>query len=154
MFAVAASRTMAGAKRIVDDEGFGVRRFERRSKLVEASRRWQERQDAYRRQLDIQLEELRRKAEVCVPASKREGIISQVAAWHGLVHNDILGPSRERHVVAARFDAIVAVYENCTVQGRPMSTNELGRVFNRDHTSILSAFRKRGVVSLQHRPAR
>lgn len=67
-------------------------------------------------------------------------IISRVAAAHGYTLAQIIGPRLEKKLVHARFDAVKAVAE-----GRPdMSLPQIGRVFNRDHTSILHALNKRG----------
>lgn len=68
-------------------------------------------------------------------------LITEIAEQHGLTYSHIIGPSRSHKVIAARFDAIAAV-----ANARPtMSLNHLGNVFHRDHTTILSALRKRGV---------
>lgn len=67
-------------------------------------------------------------------------IISRVGAAHGYTLAQIIGPRLEKKLVQARFDAIKAVAD-----GRPdMSLPQIGRVFNRDHTSILHALNKRG----------
>lgn len=65
-------------------------------------------------------------------------IISLVAAKHGVTAADIVGPSRTRKIVAARHEAIGVVYTHC----RQVSLPAIGRLFNRDHTTILHALRK------------
>ena len=68
-------------------------------------------------------------------------IIEEVARAHGVRVADILGPCRERPLVKARHEAIRRVH-----QARPnMSTPEIGRMFNRDHKTILSALGGRRV---------
>jgi chromosomal replication initiation ATPase DnaA len=62
----------------------------------------------------------------------------------------VMSVSRNRKVVAARTDAIGAVWLNCEVEGaRPMLPS-VGRIFKRDHTTILHALRKLGIGSIQH----
>lgn len=67
-------------------------------------------------------------------------IISRVGALHGYTLAEITGPRLEKSLVQARFDAIKAVAD-----ARPdLSLPQIGRIFNRDHTSILHALKKRG----------
>lgn len=74
------------------------------------------------------------------PISVRS-IIAQVEREHGLPIGSIISPTRKAPVVKARFEAIVRARE-----ARPdLSLPALGRIFRRDHTSILSALRKMGV---------
>ncbi|MGY2995468.1 helix-turn-helix domain-containing protein [Mesorhizobium sp. URHB0026] len=63
------------------------------------------------------------------------GIITNVAAVHGIPVAAILSGRRDRQAVEARFDAIVAVRN----EHPHLSLTQLGRVFKRDHTSILHA---------------
>lgn len=73
-------------------------------------------------------------------------IIARVVVWHRHVtFDDVMSERRTRRIVAARFDAIAAVHENCRIDGRRYSLLDLGRAFGRDHTSILNALRKRGI---------
>ncbi len=68
-------------------------------------------------------------------------IIAQVAALHRLNVEDLTGISRVVPIIEARFDAIAAVY-----LARPdLSLIQIGKLFNRDHTSVLAAVRRRGV---------
>jgi chromosomal replication initiation ATPase DnaA len=77
-----------------------------------------------------------------IPRTEAQQIIHDVAASHGLTAADILGKSRRRKVIEARFDAVAAVKT-----ARPMMTlNQLGRLFKRDHTSAHAALRKRGMA--------
>ncbi len=70
-------------------------------------------------------------------------IIKGVAAWHDYTIEDILGPSRKAALVTARFDAIVAVK-----QAFPdLSLPQLGKRFNRDHTTIRTALIVRGELT-------
>jgi chromosomal replication initiator protein len=78
---------------------------------------------------------------------KSRDIIRMVALANGITVEDILGLSRDRRIVQARFDAIKAVAD-----ARPdLSTVQIGKIFGRDHSSIVNALRQRGGRSLQHR---
>ena len=72
-----------------------------------------------------------------------EEIISMVGTWHGVSYEEIMSPSRTNRVAAARHDAIVAVWENCRLEGRRPNWCSMGRAFKRDHTVILYAMRRR-----------
>lgn len=68
-------------------------------------------------------------------------IIGTMARDFGVTVAEITGPRRGGKVLKARHAVIVAVY-----QARPdLTLPALGRMFNRDHTTILSALRKAGV---------
>lgn len=68
-------------------------------------------------------------------------IIRVVAVKHGISVQDIKSESRSRHMVEARHEAMALVYKL-----RPdLSLPAIGRIFNRDHTSVLNAVRKMGV---------
>jgi chromosomal replication initiation ATPase DnaA len=53
----------------------------------------------------------------------------------------VLGPSRARPLVQARFDAVAAVKMAYPGMSLPM----LGRLFKRDHTTLLHALKVRGL---------
>lgn len=122
--------------------------------LVEAQREREEREAEARREAELQaiaamdaqvfqvlnLEQL---------AREPKRIIARVAASFGFTYADILGPRQLAPLVRARWAAIAAVRE-----ARPdFSTPRLGRVFNRDHTSILHAFRKMERLGVPQPPA-
>jgi len=62
-------------------------------------------------------------------------IIKLVALRHRSTPDDIIGPRRDRELVAARYEAIRLVKSHC----RHLSYPAIGCIFNRDHTSILNA---------------
>jgi chromosomal replication initiation ATPase DnaA len=69
-------------------------------------------------------------------------VVAAIAQRHGVTFNDIMGPSRKRNIVAARFEAIVTVAQLRHLWSLP----EIGRFFgNRDHTTILHAIRTQAV---------
>lgn len=69
-------------------------------------------------------------------------LVAAIAKRHGVTFADIMGPCRRAKIVAARFEAIVAV-----AQVRYMwSLPQIGRFFgDRDHTTILHAIRTQAV---------
>ena len=124
MIVAAYARTMAGAKRIATPK---------RDKLIALSRRWQAERDDSLSQVRI------------VPSPRAEQIVEQVAWWHGLTTADLYGPSRLTSVIEARFDAIAAVAINCRRRDERLSVSAIGRIFGRDHSTIISALRQRGL---------
>lgn len=80
------------------------------------------------------------------PASPRT-IVKLVALKHGLTPGDLSGPNRSRPFVAARHEAIALVWTHC----RAVSLPAVGRMFQRDHTTILHSLRK--LRKLHARPA-
>lgn len=67
-----------------------------------------------------------------------QSIIRHVASLYGVSYGDIVGHRRNRKIVAARHAAVRAVAD-----ARPdMTLPGMGRVFNRDHTTLLHALRK------------
>lgn len=77
---------------------------------------------------------------VCVqtPREARRHIIRTVAKSYGLTLDDILGECRDREVAWPRFACIAAVHAAFPDDSTPM----LGRLFCRDHTTILHALRR------------
>ena len=70
-------------------------------------------------------------------------IAEEVAADHSLHVRDLTGQSRVKHICAARFEAMFRIYEERHPDGRRVySMTQLGRFFNRDHTTILNALRR------------
>jgi chromosomal replication initiation ATPase DnaA len=128
MFVATATRTMQGAKQVVQDEP--IKRTPRRDRLAELSRKWQA-----ARQLPPVPPEKR------IPRTEMQKIIDEIARQHGVTYADIVGPSRRIKIVEARYDAIAAV----KIARPAISLHQLGRLFRRDHTSAHSALRKRGL---------
>ena len=65
------------------------------------------------------------------------GIVSAVAAHYDLPASELLGPRRHARVTEARHVAMALVRKRTAV-----SLPELGRYFDRDHTTCLSGVRK------------
>jgi chromosomal replication initiation ATPase DnaA len=70
------------------------------------------------------------------PREKIHAAINDIAEPHGYTVEDILGPSRLKHLVGVRRLCILMLRE----QG--YSTNEIGRLMNRCHTTIVHALNK------------
>jgi hypothetical protein len=65
-------------------------------------------------------------------------IIKLVALKHRIGVSDIRGPSRTRHIVAARHEAVWLVHTHC----QHLSTTQVGRLFGgRDHSTALNSIR-------------
>lgn len=146
MFVAVADRTMAHAQPVHYDPGVEGRPLRRRWHITHVSMRWQQAQERREAAKRAFRERLAARAAITVKRSLAtpEGIIASVAAWHGLTAADILGKSRSRPIIAARFDAIAAVYGIIACNGRKLTLADLGRIFARDHTSALNALRQRG----------
>lgn len=97
---------------------------------------------AKRRADDLSLRE-RESGNIVVnaPTSSRplvRDIIAKVAKRHRISPHDITGPRRSKRYIAARFEAVRAAAD-----ARPdLSLIQIGRFFNRDHTTIINALNK------------
>lgn len=69
-----------------------------------------------------------------------ETIIFETALKHGVTIADIKSRRKRADLVEARHDAIVRAY----TERADLTLPQLGRLFNRDHTSILHAVQKAG----------
>lgn len=165
-FVYSYSKTMAGARAVVVDEGLTIAPHakSRRERVIEMARRWNEAHgnvvpirpapllmpdpvDLEQREIEAErqanLAELRKTPVEC-RASVKE-VITRVAAWHGLSYAEIIADGRFRHIVNARRDAVVAVWLNCLIEGKPPTLAAISRAFNKDHTGILNILRKTGL---------
>ena len=77
---------------------------------------------------------------------KPRQVMKRVADQHRMSVDAPLSETRQHHIIAARFDAIVEVYEVCWIRGERITLTELARVFGRDRSSVRNALRKRGVL--------
>lgn len=93
--------------------------------------------DKLARLCDVERSEMR----ADTPRAQVRKVIEAVCDRHEITYTDVMSRSRFADVVAARHEAIVAV-----ATAFPwMSLPKIGRVFGRDHTSILHALDKFGV---------
>ena len=151
MFIAHSENTMRNAKPKYVEPKPPVRTIQqlREENRIRAELKLEAEREAERLRLELEAEERRLAAEAvegyrCIdvlaaktPAKK---IIAQVAAIHGLSVAEVMSNRRNRPVVEARFDAIKAVADI-----RPdMSLPQIGRLFGKDHTTILHALRRRG----------
>jgi hypothetical protein len=68
-------------------------------------------------------------------------LIATAAAANGVTYEAIMSRARPRDICRARFDAIAAV----AAAYPDMSFPRIGKIFNRDHSSIVHALMMRGV---------
>jgi chromosomal replication initiation ATPase DnaA len=73
---------------------------------------------------------LERRLKKRTPREESHYQIGLIAKWHSVTLEDILGDSRERYIVNARAECAI----HFKAQGK--SYPEIGRILNRDHTSI------------------
>lgn len=69
-------------------------------------------------------------------------IVARIAAKHKLTKADIFGQSRIIPITEARHEAMVEVAKAFPRWSYP----RLGRFFNRDHTTVMHAVKKHGVI--------
>lgn len=72
------------------------------------------------------------------PKDQYHEAIEEVAARHNVTTEEILGDCRLAHICAARWEAVRAVQ----TKNPGLSTVALGKIFNRDHTTIMYALKK------------
>ena len=70
------------------------------------------------------------------PREKIHVAIGDIAEPHGYTVEDILGKSRMKHLVSVRRLCVLML------RGRGYSTPEIGRLMNRDHSTIVHALNK------------
>lgn len=75
-------------------------------------------------------------------------IVAAVADKHDVTVADLKGPSRVKHIVAARFEAMARMYD-LGIWSMP----QIGRFFGRDHTTVLNGIRRHHGASAKRRAA-
>jgi chromosomal replication initiation ATPase DnaA len=154
MFLVAYQRTMAGAKMRLGPPAPKVRtiediREERRLATLERNRREAMEllgdREAKAKALAHARSEASRRYRDSMNRTPAADIIGMVAAWHDIPIEKLISPSRSIPVCAARIDAMVAVYVNCRIAGRPLTLTDMGRIFRRDHSTVHWSLQKAGL---------
>jgi hypothetical protein len=84
------------------------------------------------------------KRKPCPVEGFRGRILQECAKDHGVTVEDLIGWVRTTRLVNARRDAIWRLHQRGT-----MSLKQIGRLLNKDHTTILHAIRKRRKELLQ-----
>lgn len=64
-------------------------------------------------------------------------VIDEVSKSTGVTMAEIIGPRRDRHIIRARFAAMAIARDYLD-----LSLPQIGREFNRDHTSVINALRR------------
>lgn len=72
------------------------------------------------------------------PHEHSASILREVARKHGTRVKHILGPWKERELIAARREAASRIYNEVKPDGQPASFPYVGRVLHRHHTSIMN----------------
>lgn len=75
------------------------------------------------------------------PKEKNLAAIEAIAQEHGFTAEDILGKSRFRILVRVRRKCVVMLRE------KGYSTTEIGRIMNRDHSTIVNSLQKSRVAA-------
>lgn len=70
------------------------------------------------------------------PREKNLKDIENIAQGYGYTVADILGPKRRRHLVSVRNLCVFMLRD------KGYSTTEIGRIMNRDHSTIVHALNK------------
>jgi chromosomal replication initiation ATPase DnaA len=70
---------------------------------------------------------------VMTPREKNLAAIGEIAYKYGYTVEDMLGPRRFKKMVAVRRECIVML------RAKGYSTTEIGRIMNRDHSSIVTS---------------
>lgn len=68
-------------------------------------------------------------------------VAREVALKHNVRLEDMLGPTRSKSLVRARHEAFFRCRYEITRNGIPVSYPEIGRLFHRDHTTVLYGIR-------------
>jgi len=105
---------------------------QRQAELIERM----EREAQAERRLRSVLSELR--ARIGGTDDKLLRILEATATKHGVKSAEIVGPSVQRHVVAARYEAILAMHKACP----EASPAQIGRIVNRDRTTVIHALKR------------
>lgn len=71
--------------------------------------------------------------------SNPEAVIHLVALKHGFKYHDIIGTGRSRDMMVARREAVLIITTHC----RPMSLVQIGRLFHKNHATIINLLRRR-----------
>ena len=78
------------------------------------------------------------------PRERNLADIGLIALRHGFTRDDILGPSKHRPLMLARWEC-VAMFRR-----RGLSTPAIGRIMQRDHSTIVHALQR---IALHELPA-
>lgn len=76
-----------------------------------------------------------------MPPSVR-GIIETVAAEHRVRVCDMLSRRQTSALAKARWDAMARIRASLCICGKPPSLPQIGRWFDRDHSTVLHGLRK------------
>jgi len=75
------------------------------------------------------------------PREKNLAEIDAIAELHGYTLEDILGRSKLKPLVEVRWKCVV------WMRGKGYSTTEIGRIMNRDHSTIVHSLQKMAAIA-------
>jgi len=143
MFAVSASRAtsshgiadrMSRLETAIDRKSLELQQANERATNLEAEvsrlRGDNDRLLAENEALQIAINEMKNGSQITA-----RSVMAEISALRGIPLKTILSTSRKRAVLLARHEAIYEVARRCPW----MSTPEIGKVFGRDHTTIIHA---------------
>lgn len=76
--------------------------------------------------------------QIKTPREIRMAVIEEVADRHGVPVEEVMGGRRDKRIAQARRASMAAIKARFPNDTLPM----IGRLFNRDHTTVLHALRK------------
>lgn len=132
MISVSANRTNAGASERRASDAAAIEAAANASRLVAQLRKQIAEKDGKIAELKETLKDMETGARVSA-----RGTMAEVSKRRDMPLAALLGPSRAQSVVIARYEAIYEVARRCPW----MSLSEIGRLFGRDHTTIIHALR-------------
>lgn len=89
-----------------------------------------------------------REAICATPRALRMAVIAAIARQHDVTVAEIMSDRRDRHVVHARRAAMTAIYRQF-----PDSLPQIGRLFRRDHSTVMHNLRAAGSLGRRNRHA-
>ena len=150
--------TMAGAKRLVQEDQPKCDRTSRFDRLAAASRRWQAQIEVRALRIEKAQKSAIEDAVAAYEAGTATGrqVVMAIAHKHGLTRDDLVGRSRARHVVKARQEAMVELHKRFKIAAAEKpeyaigpdvgSLKWIGKVMGgRDHSTVMHALRKAGL---------
>jgi chromosomal replication initiation ATPase DnaA len=81
--------------------------------------------------------------ETRTPREIREALCAKIAAKHGLTTAELYGHSKLKKLAHARFEVWACLHAH------GMSTPRIGRIFGRDHSTIISGLKRYRALAKQ-----
>lgn len=148
MFVASYAKTMAGAKQFVEDRPIALGRPSSPGRTALSSVALPvKHREAMKIKRAPRPSPADRKA--ITPRDHIHRIIDLMARMHGTTFDRVMGVRKFRDIVEGRQAAMAAIWLNCQKpNGDRYTLPEIGKIFGRDHTTVLFALRKRGIARL------